>query len=253
MVASNRKRRKSTLALKLGEKRVTPLYQKFGMQWDAAWTSFVCTFDHVPLFKVEDCAGHPTEYRLTFTCMPAEYLHGAHWGVNNILKQVFDLVVRASSTDPYVKFGVPDWKGPEPVMYRGCSFICGDSPARPENYLTYENIGRYYKIQGAKLRLADHVQTCQRLGLFDSMVESRAAPYRLHELAGGEVAYNLYKDALLNQNYSPEFMQRLVDCADGKRPMLETPLDVVQYMFTLHSTQIKVDLYQQGSTEWCSR
>jgi hypothetical protein len=250
MVTSTRKRRRTTLALKLGETRVNPLYSKFGMQWNAGWTSFIASYDRKPLFKVEDCAGHPTEYRLEFLCLPAEYLLAAHWQVNNVLKQVFDLVIRAGRTDPYIKFAVPEWTGTEPVMYRGCSFICGDSPARPENRLTYDDIGKYYKIQAAKVRLYDHVATCHRLGYFNDMPVSRQTPWRMHETVGGAVAYQLFKDALLNEDYSLEFMQRLVDSAHLERP---TPPDVVDFMYTLHSTQVKVDLYQQGSTEWCSR
>lgn len=250
MVTSTRKRRKTRLSLKLGESRVTPLYAKFAMEWSPAWDSFVARFDGIPLFSVEDCDGHPTDYRVTFKCLPAEYLLGAHWATNNILKQVFNLVVRAGRTDPYIKFDVPDWSGPHPLMYQGCSFICGDGPARPETYLTYEHIGKYYTIGEQYIRLREHVETCQRLGYFDGMTEHRGSPHRLHQCLGGVETFTLFRDALLHQNYSLAFMQRLLDCVGehSAQPMT-TPVDVADFLHILHSTQIKTELFLQGSTD----
>jgi len=225
-----------TLERKLGgENPAITLEHKFNPVWNAARDEVVVKFDGITLLR---CWDTPAGYSVEFLCQPAQYLLGAHWAVQNMIKQVFRVPLWLTFNRTTVCVG--SLNEVSSLLYKG---LVVDFTFRTAKQVTYD-IPRKVNIQVQAVPTAlldktvDHVKTCERLGFFDSAYQ---APYfRLHETMGGDTAYSLLRRAILDGDYSSEFMELLNAVRNKLVP--STAIKAVEDMIQMHLNQLKAEL-----------
>jgi hypothetical protein len=222
-----------------GDDPVTALRRKFNpigsKDWaDTAGGDVVINFDGIPLLR---CTDTPEGYTITMLCQPAQYLYGAHWAVNKTIKQIFALPINVHRVHTMASVGDLGDENDKSLLYQGLTvdFTCR-TPVRC-SYKIRRRVDIWDESIVPYDHVLDHVRTCDRLGYFaDAPVPTK---FRMHEAMGGDVAYFLIRSAVVDRDYSTQFMDLLGQAKS--RNAHNCPVKVAEDMIHMHMGQLKAD------------